>query len=114
MIDTELKVQFTKFERKPIVFAVEDDTGRDVRIIPVDYTIYANETAVVEWKRPDGETGETPCRIENGEVIVNIKDMITENGDTIAMLRFNIPSGGAPIHVRSFPFTIHVQKSTAE
>ena len=89
----------------PVLYAVQNDTGREILARFMDYEIPAGATATLHGELPDGSGADSDAEIAGQTVTADPTDLLTEAGTVKAQIE--IDDGET---VTSFAFLIIVQE----
>lgn len=98
----------TLFKVPEVVHAVQNDTGRQLRMIIDDEPLASGDTAVLEFTRPDKSYYSASATLElaTNSFIANVTQALTRAGNAYCQLK--VTRSGAV--VGTFAFYIHVQQ----
>lgn len=93
----------------PRVHIPQGDTGRLLRIKPMDYTIPAGAEVKVKIERANKTTYTVPAILRDGVAEADATQIITTDGETNAMLLVKVGTD----EIKSFRFIAVVHKNTS-
>lgn len=108
MIKQRATLYADKAHIPPEIFAVRNDTGREIVAEIADYTIPSGATAEIRATLPDGTTATAAGTIDGKTVTAPLDDLLTAEGKAAAQIR--ITNGG---EVTTFAFFVDVTEDLA-
>lgn len=107
----EINLTQNTFELFPTVYAVQNDTGRELQMNVQDRTLAATDTATVAVNRSDGSyyTIEATIDTASNSATADISQALTQPGKTLCQLKI---TDASDLIVSSYTFCIMVQPST--
>lgn len=109
IIEQTIEVYMKNYGIPPRVHIPQGDTGRLLRIKPMDYTIPAGAEVKVKIERANKTTYTVPAILRDGVAEADATQIITTDGETNAMLLVKV---GAD-EIKSFRFIAVVHKNTS-
>lgn len=106
----EITLTQNTFTLFPTVYAVQNDTGRELKMIIQDQTLLLGDTGAVAVQRSDGSYYTIPATIQLGDNAfkADISQALTQPGRTLCQLKVT----RSDLVVSSYTFAIMVQPST--
>lgn len=107
----EISLNQNTFSLFPSVYAVQNDTGRELKMVLTDRTLLATDTATVAVNRSDGSYYTITGTVDTAtnSVTADITQALTQPGRTLCQLKITDTND---LVVSSYTFCIMVQPST--
>lgn len=107
-----IKLRLTAYKVPCSVYAVQNDTGRQLRAVIEDVEIPAGTEADLTAQLPDGSTVDIACTLdtETNSFLCDLSDALTQKGTVKCWLRPQVTEGS----VSSCPFNLIVLASEEE